>query len=215
MSAGLPQGQTASPGRGHSTRRLTPLPAAWQMAWAAAVLVAVAACIGPFAPRLLATLVPAQHSAFTALMPQFKVVAFALEQRGAHLKLRATLSNDRYLVISGRALEPGQSFDGETPARAGLVYAGLLLAGAALFGSASRRIALRATAASLLLATALVLFVPPLMLAGLLWGLAVNAFETFTAEAVLVAAADFIAHGGGYALTLACLVGLVAWSRRV
>ncbi|MCY7314516.1 MAG: hypothetical protein LH480_02550 [Rubrivivax sp.] len=65
-----------------------------------------------------------------------------------------------------------------------------------------------------MLAIALVLLVPTLMWAGLLWGLAVDGFEAFTAEAVLVATANFIVHGGGYALTLACLVGPLAWAGR-
>ncbi|MBC7939537.1 MAG: hypothetical protein H7Z19_07185 [Chitinophagaceae bacterium] len=149
---------------------------------------------------------------FSAMVAPFEVRTFAIEQRGAHLKLRAVLFNKRHLVVGAQVVSPGTRFAVETPARLSLLFAGLILAGSAWVIPASVRAvgvgALVAGAASAGLA-----FVSmPIILAGQQLGWDIDAFSL---DGVIVAASSFLLHGGGLAICGAAIWFNLVLSARV
>lgn len=161
--------------------------------------------LGPHSRTLLEAMVPWQASVLSALMPEFHTHRFGLVERGAQLKLSATLVNRRYIVMQGRAVAPGMGFDVETPARTGLLYPTLVLIGLAVAWPAGSARGVRARALVLGWAGALVMAVAsqPLVMAGEIWGLGIGAAEEPTLAAAMVTASGFLLHGGGFALCAA------------
>ena len=170
------------------------------------------ACLGSIGHRLLASAVPAQAVMFQALVAPFEVRSFAIEQRGAHVKLRAALVNRRHLVVGSQVVAPGARFEVETPARIGLLFAALIMAGSALVVPAgARSIALGvlvACAASATLAIASL----PIILAGqqMEWDV-----DAFWLDGAMVAVSGFLLHGGGLAVCAAVIWLNAALSGRV
>lgn len=184
-------------------------------AWRAGLIVlCLWACLGNRSSAfLLESLLPAQRAVFAALMPEYSIRSFDVQQRGAHLKLRAVTHSLHYLVVGGRAHPPGIEFDVETPARTALMYALLIVAGALLTfrGTGPSR---RWAVPLVLAAAAFMAIVPvPLVLAGEQWGLGVPAGAEPTLAAALVAASGFLLHGGGFALCAAMVWALAALAR--
>lgn len=170
------------------------------------------ACLGAIGQRLLASAVPAQALMFQALTAPFELRSFGIEQRGAHIKLRATLVNRQHLVVGSRVVAPGARFEVETPARIGLLFAALIMAGSALVVPAGARSiavgALVACAASATLAFASL----PIILAGQQMEWDVNAFWL---EGAMVSVSAFLLHGGGLAVCAAVIWLNAALSGRV
>lgn len=141
--------------------------------------------------------VPAQAGMFQAMVGPFEVRTFAIEQRGAHLKLRASLVNRGHLVIDAKVVAPGARFQVETPARIALLFAALILAGSALVVPAQlRSMAIGAPLACAASATMASVSLP-IILAGqqMEWDI-----DAFWLDGALVAASGFLLHGGGLAL---------------
>lgn len=187
------------------------VPGGWRraLAWPIRVLILAATiwlCIGPPAVPVLQALVPVQRAVFAALMPEFAVRAFAVEASGAHVKLRAETVNSSYLVVRGRAAPPGFAFSVETPARVALAYAALIVGGMALTVPAGARSLLPTLAVAAVAIFAMTIVSPCLVLAGSQWGLVVTAFAEASLASWLVAAADFLVHGGGFALSIGAVV---------
>jgi hypothetical protein len=176
---------------------------------AAVVLASIWMCLGSPAANLLNALVPAQRVVYAALMPEFSVGSFGVEQVGPHSKLRVSSVNTRYIVVRGRAYAPGIAFDAETPARAALVYAALIVCGAALTVRRSMRAVTAAATVALLASLTMAIVSPSVLLAGAQWGVAFAGFEDLCVPAILVGASAFLVHGGGYALCAAAI--RVAW----
>jgi hypothetical protein len=176
---------------------------------AAVVLASLWLCLGSPAANLLNALAPVQRIFYAALMPDFSVRSFGVQQVGPHLKLRVSSVNTRYIVIRGRAYAPGIAFDAETPARVALVYAALIAAGAALTVRRSMRAALAAATVVVLAGFTMAVVSPSVLLAGAQWGMAFAGFEDLSVPASLVGVSGFLLHGGGYALCAAAV--RVAW----
>lgn len=187
-------------------------PVEWSLRLALVAL-ALCLCLGRPADTLLIALAPTQQAVFSMVMPDFSVRRFTVEQRGAHLKLRAVSANHRYLVVRDRAYAPGFEFDVETPVRAGPMYGAATFGGIALTVRRSRRWFLPIGIGSLL-AGALTVLVAPVILAGQQWGLVLHAFEDLSPPAVLVGASNFLLHGGAYALCAAAVWAVALRPRR-
>lgn len=171
------------------------------------------AAFGSGGAFLLERLLPAQRAVYAALMPDFELRSFELQTRSAQLKLRAVTQSRNYLVMAGRAHEPGIEFDVETPARTALLYAVLIVVGALFAAPAGRRVGARATLFALSAAGLMAIVPLPLILAGEQWGLGVRAGAEPSLPALLVACSGFLIHGGGVALCAAIVWALSAWSR--
>lgn len=167
------------------------------------VAVALWACVGPPSAWLLESLRPAQRAVFAALLPDFEVRSFALEQRGAHTKLRAESTNRRYLVLQRQVVQPGFVFEVETPARVGLFNAALIVAGAALILPWTKRSIGAAAAIVTPAILAMMTVLAPLILAGQQWGLGLGAFDELSLPALCVTVSDFMLHGGSLAVCAA------------
>ena len=158
------------------------------------------ACASDASVFLLDAFAPFQRRVFEALMPDFEIRSFRVEQRGAQLHLRARSVTSHYISVAGRAFAPGIDIDVETPARAPLVHAALIVGGAALLVRPDARalgIAAPLVAAG---AAAMMIVAPAIQLAGAQWGLVVSAFSEPTLASLLVGASGILAHGGSYAL---------------
>lgn len=171
------------------------------------------ACLSSAAIVLLDALVPLQRAAFGALMPDFKLLSFGLERRGAHLKLRAVTQSTRYLVLRGKSYDPGIAFEVETPARVALLYAVLIVAGTVLTLPSTQRALTLAILISVPTICAMTIATLPVLLAGQQWGLTMRAGDEFSPRATLVAASGFLLHGGGFALCTACVWAVSAATR--
>lgn len=144
----------------------------------------------------------AQHTLLSALLPDFDVQAFATETRRAHHVLHVDLLSSRYLVMRGQVVPPGASFAAETPARHGHLLAALLLLGTAAVLWRQPHALRAALGAALPAAAALLVAAGPLVLAGQVWGLGVDALSEPSLAALLVALSAFLLNGGGYVLVL-------------
>jgi hypothetical protein len=185
------------------------------IAWRAGLIaLCLWACFGSRGGTfLLESLVPAQRMVYAALMPDFAILGFGVQSRGAHLTLRAVTETRRYLVADGRAHPPGIGFDVETPARTALLYALLIVAGALLTVQARGRAPAIAALLAVPCAALMAIVLPALVLAGAQWGLAVNAGDEPSLRAALVAASGFLLHGGGHALCAASVWALRSIAR--
>lgn len=170
-------------------------------------------CFGP-ADGLVERLVPAQRAVFEALMRDFSVSVFQAQRSGAQLKLREESVSSHYLVVRGKAYPPGVSFEAETPARSALVYAALILGGTAMTIRGSVKAASVSYFLALLMAMAMSIFAPSLVLAGAHWGIAFEAFEDLSRPVVLVGISDFLIHGGAFALCAAAVAVAVMGCRK-
>ena len=173
----------------------------------------LAVCLNErLAAPLLELVVPLQRGVYLALMPDFKVLSFAVEPRGAHLKVRAVTQSRRYLVLGGRAHAPGIGFDVETPARPPQLYATLILTGALLTvpTGAPTLAALIAVAGALIMAVMPV----PLILAGEQWGVVMAGEAGPSLEGALVGASAFVLQGGGLVCCALVLWAIAAAGRR-
>jgi hypothetical protein len=179
----------------------------------ACVSVSLWLCLAMSALPMLEALVPAQRAAYTVLMPDHTLRSFGVEQRGAHLTLRATSVTKRHLVVRAQAYPPGIGFESQTPARVALVYAALVLGGAALTAGRSMRAALTTGIAATLAATAMAVLVPTVVLAGAQWSVAFEPFEELSLPVILLDASDFLRHGGAYALCAVAVAAAVAVGR--
>lgn len=143
---------------------------------------------------------PAQAAVYQALMPQHKLLSFEVRQQGAQLSLAVHSQTASYIVVRGKAFPPGVDFEASTPARTALLVFIVVVLGGSLvihgrLGGASARAAL-----CLVAAVFLAIVTPPVVLAGAQWGIAYAAFEELSAPACLVAASDFLLHGGSLAI---------------
>lgn len=186
------------------------------IAWRAGLIaLCLWACFGSRGgAALLERLVPAQRVVYAALMPDFAILSFGVQSRGAHLTLRAVTETRGYLVADGRAHPPGIGFDVETPARTALLYALLIVAGALLTVPAHGRAPAIAALLALPCAALMAIVLPSLVLAGAQWGLAVGAGDEPSLRAALVAASGFLLHGGGYALCAASVWAMAVVTQR-
>ncbi len=139
-----------------------------------------------------------------ALLPGFAVVALGVQPVGAHVKLRAVLHNRSFVVLSGRAIAPGHEFSAEMPARAVPLVAALAVAGGLWL---QRRRGWRAAitlAALVAAALALLIAVPPLVMAGTLWNLlSPDEAGRPSLEGLSIWFARLWLHGAGWAVALA------------
>jgi hypothetical protein len=174
-------------------------PSVWvqRLVRASIAVVCLAVCLGSIGHQLLARAVPAQAAMFSALVAPLEVSSFAIEQRGAHLKLRAVLFNQQHLVIGTQVVAPGTRFAVETPARVGLLFAALVLAGSACVEHASARAVVVGALGACVAGAVLAFMSLPIILAGQQLEWDINAFWL---DGAMVAASSFLLHGGGLAL---------------
>ena len=157
--------------------------------------------------------VAAQRTLTSAILVDFDVLAFSVETSRAHQVLRVDVLNSRYLVMRGQVVPPGASFQAETPARHGHLLAALLLLGAAALLWRQAHALRAALLVALPLAALLLVAAGPLVLAGQVWGLGVDARSEPSLAALLVALSAFLLNGGGYLLVLAGVAAAGAVAR--
>ena len=172
---------------------------------AAVAIACTLACASDASIFLLDAFAPAQRRIFEALMPDFEIRSFRVEQRGAHLQLLARSVTSHYISVAGRAFAPGIDIDVETPARAPLVHAALIVGGAALLVRPDARALGIAALLVAVGAATMMIVAPAIQLAGAQWGLVVSGFSEPTLASLLVGASGFLAHGGAYALCAAAI----------
>jgi len=177
----------------------------WLRTKGVAVRIVVAAvalwvALGSVSLSVLRAMLPAQGSVYGVLMPEHRVEDFALQSMGAQLSLVVRSRTIQYLVVRGKAYPPGIDFEASTPARSGLLPAlVVVLGGLLLVHGRAVSVAWRA-ALGLGLAVLLAVAIPAVVLAGAQWGTVYSAWEEMSLPAMLVAASNFLLHGGGLAL---------------
>jgi hypothetical protein len=141
------------------------------------------------------------------LLPAWQVLDWGAEAAGQgprSLRLRAA-SQVPIEVTGGAMLPPGQQLQAYTPARHGPMLAALLLAAVAASPTpaASPRRAWAAVLLALAFALLLLVALPAVLLAGLLWSALFDPFEALAGPALLVALARTLLHGGDLFLVAA------------
>lgn len=182
------------------------MPSLRLMIWAArlaCVALTLWVALGPLSRPLLLALLPAQAAVYQAVMPQHKLLSFELRQRGAQLSLAAHSQTASYIVVRGKAFPPGVDFEASTPARTALLVFIVIVLGGMLVIRGRPAAAFARTALCLFAAALLAIITPSVVLAGAQWGVAYGAFEELSAPALLVAASDFLLHGGSLAIAAA------------
>ncbi len=138
-----------------------------------------------------------------ALLPGFDVVALGVQPVGAHVKLRAVLHNRSFVVLSGQAIAQGHEFSAEMPARSVPLVAALALAGGLWLQRRRGWPAVVTLAALVAAAFAMLIAVPPLILAGTLWNLlSPDEAGRPSLEGLSIWFARLWLHGAGWALAL-------------
>ena len=160
------------------------------------------ACVAAPSRPILEAFVPVQASIYEALMPEHRLLGLEMQQRGAQLTLAVRSQTTRYIVVGSKAYEPGVDFQASTPARSSLLLSMIVVIGAALVIPWNRPGWRSRLVLALGAAVMLAIVIPPLVLAGAQWGLAYGALEELSIPALLVAASNFLLHGGGIALAV-------------
>lgn len=191
----------------NSGRRDTAAALRWASRSAFAVLTLWAGLGAPSRP-LMQELLPVQAVVYEALMPEHKLLNIELQQQGAQLSLAVRSQTARYIVVRGKAYPPGVDFVASTPARSSLLVAMVVMLGGALVIRGRPAAVLGRATLYLGAAVLLAIVIPAVVLAGAQWGVAYGAFEELSAPAMLVAASDFLLHGGGLAIAAASVWGL-------
>lgn len=191
--------------------RLAAMPVAARFALAA---LALWVGLGSASLPLLRTLLPAQGWVYGLLMPEHRVEGVALQPMGAQLSLVVRSRTIQYLVVRGKAYPPGMDFEASTPARSGLLVALVVVLGGLLLMCGRPVDVIWRAVLGLSLAALLAVVIPAVVLAGAQWGTVYSPWEEFSLAVILVAASDFLLHGGGLALGAATVWALRSGSAR-
>jgi hypothetical protein len=177
------------------------------------VLLAVLAMLLLMTPPERSPWLAAQRGPTAMLLADFDIRAFAVQASGAHRVLRVDAVAAHYLVMRGQVVPPGAGFAAETPVRHGSLLAALLLLGAAAVLWRQPHALRAAILLALPVSAALLVAAGPMVLAGQVWGLGVDALAEPSLPALLVALSTFLLNGGGYLLVLAGVVATGAAAR--
>lgn len=165
---------------------------AWvAIAW---LLLAVLAASAP--PMWLHRLVPLQATLTQALLPQFEVQHYALHTQEGQWRAEVRVASREFLVLRERVWAPGLDVSVHTPARLTQRLAILLCVACALAAAGSTAARLRAWVWACAASAMLLLVTVPVVLAGQVWGVGVDAFSEPTWRGLLVSVSGLLLHGG-------------------
>lgn len=174
------------------------------------VLASLTLWVGLGSPSLplLRALLPVQGWVYGLLMPEHRVEGVALQPMGAQLNLVVRSRTIQYLVVRGKAYPPGMDFEASTPARSGLLVALVVVLGGLLLMRGRPVDVIWRMVLGMSLAALLAVVIPAVVLAGAQWGTVYAALVELSLPALLVAASDFLLHGGGLAMGAAAVWAL-------
>lgn len=178
---------------------------AWvAIAW---LLLALLAASGP--PTWLHRLVPLQVLMTQALLPEFEVQHYALQSQEGQWRAEVRVASREFLVLRERVWAPGLDVSVHTPARLTQRLAVLLCLACALAAAGSSATRLRAWAWACAGSAMLLLVTVPVVLAGQVWSVGVDAFSEPTWRALLVSVSGLLLHGGDLLVAIVAPVAMV------
>lgn len=147
-------------------------------------------------PAWLHRLVPLQASLTQALLPEFDVQHYAVEPQHGQLRTELRVAAREFLVLHERVWAPGLDVTVHTPARLTQRLAVLLCLACALAAAGSSATRWRAWAGVCVGSATLLLATVPVVLAGQVWGVGVDALSEPTWRSLLVFVSGLLLHGG-------------------
>lgn len=185
------------------------------LAWLVLALITVSA-----PSTWLQRLLPAHARLTEALLPEFKLEHFALRTQRGQLLIEAGVASREFLVIRGQVWAPGFDVTVQTPARLTQRLAVVLSLASALAAAASSTLRPRAWAFVCAWSATLLTTTVPLVLAGEVWGIGVDALSEPSWRALLVSVSGLLLHGGDLLAALVVPASMVLsdhaspWFRR-
>lgn len=185
------------------------------IAWLVLALVAASA-----PPAWLHGLAPLQARLTQALLPEFELQHYAMPSQQGQLRAEVGVASREFLVLRERVWEPGFDVTVHTPARLTQRLAIALCLACAWAAAASSTVRPRAWALVCAWSAALLVAALPLVLAGQVWSIGVDALSEPTWRALLVSVSHLLLHGGDLASALVAPASMVLsdhaspWFRR-
>lgn len=185
------------------------------LVWLVLALIAASA-----PPTWLERLLPAHAWLTGALLPEFELQHFALRTQRGQLLVEAGVASREFLVIRDKVWAPGFDVTVQTPARLTQRLAVVLSLACALAAAASSTLRLRAWVFVFAWSAALLATTVPLVLAGQVWGIGVDAHSEPSWRALLVSISGLLLHGGDLLAALVAPASIVlsdhasSWFRR-